>query len=194
MVKHLLAFALTAMLTQNAFAQFPGFFSRGTPVESAPVVTSTPPSAGPNSAPPPNASSGTGVGAWGSGEPFYPWDAPEPWVHGRFQEMPAYGGYHYFKPYNYRHVMPQSQVAAGWGMPATMPYSQGFFRAREYAQQDSQRLSQMQSQYVQELARMQFLLEQERMRNQHYQPQQPRGGYEATEVPQGNINTISGRR
>jgi len=102
--KSLLAIALTATLCQVAFGQ-PGYVG--------------------------NSSSGTGLGAFGAGEPFYPYDAYEPWVHGHFQRIPAYGGYHYFKPYNYRHVMPQSQVGAGWGMPATMPYSQGFFRARE---------------------------------------------------------------
>lgn len=111
MFKPLLAMALTAALTQFAFGQQPGI--------------------------PENASSGTGVGAFGAGEPFFPFDAYEPWVHGHFQRIPAYGGYHYFRPYNYRHVMPQSQVGAGWGMPATMPYSQGFYRSREqqYGQQ-----------------------------------------------------------
>lgn len=104
MSKSLLAIVLTAVLTQVAFGQ-PGYQD--------------------------NSSSGTGLGAFGSGEPFYPYDAYEPWVHGHFQRIPAYGGYHYFKPYNFRHVMPQSQVGAGWGMPAAMPYSQGFFRSRE---------------------------------------------------------------
>lgn len=106
MHKPLLAIALSAVLSQAAFAQ------------GQPEI-------------PENSSSGQGLGAFGAGEPFYAWDAYEPWVHGHFQRIPAYGGYHYFRPYNYRHVMPQSQVGAGWGMPATMPYSQGFYRARE---------------------------------------------------------------
>lgn len=59
----------------------------------------------------------------GYGEARYPFDAPEPWLHGYFQETPAYGGYHVFRPYNYKHVFVQSQIAAGWGAPSTMPYS-----------------------------------------------------------------------
>lgn len=61
-------------------------------------------------------------------DPLYPFDAYEPWVHGHFQEIPAYGGYHSFRPYNYKHVLSQSQVAAGWGMSPTMPYSHEYFR------------------------------------------------------------------
>ena len=57
----------------------------------------------------------------------FPFDDVQPWVHGHFQEMPAYGGYHFFRPYNYKHVFPQSQVAAGWRMPPNMPYSQAYF-------------------------------------------------------------------
>ncbi len=58
---------------------------------------------------------------------LYPYDGQEPWLHGYFREIPAYGGYHYFRPYNYRHVLPQSQAAGGWGMPPTLPYSQQFW-------------------------------------------------------------------
>lgn len=61
-------------------------------------------------------------------DPLYPFDAYDPWVHGSFQEIPAYGGYHSFRPYNYKHVLSQSQVAGGWGMSPTMPYSHEYFR------------------------------------------------------------------
>lgn len=116
MSSSLLAIALSAALSQVPY---------GPPGQVA---------SGPSAPGPENASSGTGLGAFGAGEPYFPFDAYEPWVHGHFQRIPAYGGYHYYRPYNYRHVMPQSQVSAGWGMPATMPYSQGFFRSREGAQ------------------------------------------------------------
>ncbi len=59
----------------------------------------------------------------GCGEARYAFDAPEPWLHGYFQETPAYGGYRAFRPYNYKHVFVQSQIAAGWGAQPTMPYS-----------------------------------------------------------------------
>ncbi len=60
-------------------------------------------------------------------EELYPYDRPEPWIHGYWQEMPAYGGYAAFRPYNYKHVLAQSQTAGGWGMSAQMPYSQQFW-------------------------------------------------------------------
>lgn len=63
----------------------------------------------------------------GFGGELYPFDGPEPWLHGYFQEIPAYGGYVSFKPYNYKHVLSQSQAAAGLGLPSTMPYSQQFW-------------------------------------------------------------------
>jgi hypothetical protein len=65
-------------------------------------------------------------------DPYLNYDAYEPWVHGYWQELPAYGGFTYFRPYNYRHVYVQSEVAASWGTSAQMPYSQEYFRrARE---------------------------------------------------------------
>src|SRR5579863_7319907 len=65
-------------------------------------------------------------------DPYLNYDAYEPWVHGYWQELPAFGGYAYFRPYNYRHVYVQSEVAASWGTSAQMPYSQEYFRrARE---------------------------------------------------------------
>jgi hypothetical protein len=47
-------------------------------------------------------------------EEMYPYDAYDNWVHGHFQEIPAYGGYHFFRPYNYKHVLSQSQTSGGW--------------------------------------------------------------------------------
>jgi hypothetical protein len=65
-------------------------------------------------------------------DPYLNYDAYEPWVHGYWQELPAFGGYAYFRPYNHRHVYVQSEVAAGWGTSAQMPYSQEYYRrARE---------------------------------------------------------------
>lgn len=76
-----------------------------------------------------DASFASGGGAPGSGaEQLYPFDSQDPWHHGHFQEIPAYGGYNYFRPYNYKHVLSQSQVVGGWGMSPTMPYSQEYFR------------------------------------------------------------------
>ncbi len=74
---------------------------------------------------PANAFSRTGVEA--TSEPRYPFDTQQNWVHGYFQELPAYGGHHLFRPYNYKDVISQSQTAAGWGERPGMPYSQQFW-------------------------------------------------------------------
>lgn len=63
----------------------------------------------------------------GQYEQRYPFDTQQNWVHGYFQEIPAYGGHPFFRPYNYKDVLAQSQTAAGWGMSPTMPYSQQFW-------------------------------------------------------------------
>lgn len=63
----------------------------------------------------------------GQFEQRYPFDTQQNWVHGYFQEIPAYGGHVFFRPYNYKDVLSQSQTAAGWGMSPTMPYSQQFW-------------------------------------------------------------------
>jgi len=68
-----------------------------------------------------------GLGSGGYDQ-LYPFDDARPWVHGYFQEIPSYGGYSKFRPYNYRHVLSQSQTAAGWGMSPTAGYSQEVFR------------------------------------------------------------------
>lgn len=63
----------------------------------------------------------------GQFEQRYPFDSQQNWVHGYFQDIPAYGGHVFFRPYNYKDVMSQSQTSAGWGMSPTMPYSQQFW-------------------------------------------------------------------
>lgn len=69
-----------------------------------------------------------GVISNGGGDELYPYDQQDPWLHGYFQEIPAYGGYAHFRPYNYRHVLAQTQAAAGWGLSKTMPYSHQYWQ------------------------------------------------------------------
>ena len=63
----------------------------------------------------------------GSSEQRHPFDTQQNWVHGYFQEIPACGGHHLFRPYNYKGVLSQSQTAAGWGERPTMPYSNQYW-------------------------------------------------------------------
>src|SRR5579862_61244 len=63
----------------------------------------------------------------GCPDPRYPFDAQDAWIHGYIQEVTAYGGFTAFRPYNYKHVLAQSQAAASWGMSPTAPYSQSFW-------------------------------------------------------------------
>ena len=63
----------------------------------------------------------------GSGEQRLPQDSQNAWLHGYHQEISAYGGHPVFRPYNYKHVLSQSQTAAGWGERPAMPYSQQFW-------------------------------------------------------------------
>ncbi|MFG0333045.1 MAG: hypothetical protein ACF8TS_06745 [Maioricimonas sp. JB049] len=72
-----------------------------------------------------------GPASVGSGEPLFSYDDLERWKHGYLQIMPYYGGYHSFRPYNYKQVISQSQTAAGWGLSPTMPYSQQFWHYYE---------------------------------------------------------------
>lgn len=67
-----------------------------------------------------------GIAAFEGGQ-LYPFDRQDPWLHGYFQRVPAYGGFARFRPYNYRHVFAQTQLSAAWGMPHGMPYSQQFW-------------------------------------------------------------------
>jgi ribonuclease HI len=59
-------------------------------------------------------------GMWSSapstGVDLYPFDQQDTWIHGHFQRYPSYGGYASFRPYNYKHVAAQSQIAGGWGV------------------------------------------------------------------------------
>jgi len=61
------------------------------------------------------------------GDQLYPFDSQYPWQHGYFQEISPYSGYHYFRPYNYRHVLSQTQTANGWGITPQLAYSQHFW-------------------------------------------------------------------
>lgn len=63
----------------------------------------------------------------GSMEQRHPFDTQQNWVHGYFQEIPAYGGHAVYRPYNYKDVLSQSQTAAGWGERPSMPYSQQYW-------------------------------------------------------------------
>ncbi|MFO1095580.1 MAG: hypothetical protein U0992_20095 [Planctomycetaceae bacterium] len=72
-----------------------------------------------------------GPASVGSSEPLFPYDDQDPWKHGYLQIMPFYGGHTQFLPFNYKAVFSQSQVAAGWGMPNVMPYSQQFWHRYE---------------------------------------------------------------
>lgn len=65
--------------------------------------------------------------AGGDGVQLYPYDQQDPWLHGYYQRYPAYGGFASFRPYNYRHVFSQTQIASGWGSAHGMPYSQQFW-------------------------------------------------------------------
>ncbi len=74
------------------------------------------------------------AGGGGGGDQLYPFDSPEPWLHGYFQEIPAYGGYASFRPHNYKHVLAQMDVAGRWGISPTMAYShQWYHRYRQRA-------------------------------------------------------------
>ncbi len=63
----------------------------------------------------------------GDGVQLYPYDQQDPWLHGHFQRVPSYGGFASFRPYNYRHVFAQTQLAQPWGHAHCMPYSQQFW-------------------------------------------------------------------
>jgi hypothetical protein len=72
------------------------------------------------------------AGGGGGGDQLYPFDSPEPWLHGYFQRLPAYGGNASFRPHNYKHVLAQMEVAGRWGMSPVMAYShQWYHRYRQ---------------------------------------------------------------
>jgi hypothetical protein len=70
----------------------------------------------------------------GASEPRFYFDCPHPWLHGYIQEAPAYSGFHSFRPYNYKHVFTQSQMAGSWGIAPTSPYSQQYWNRERPAQ------------------------------------------------------------
>jgi hypothetical protein len=74
----------------------------------------------------------------GPSEPRFYFDFPQPWLHGYIQEVPAYAGFHSFRPYNYKHVLAQSQVAGGWGFAPTSPYSQQYWNPDRPAQSNAE--------------------------------------------------------
>jgi hypothetical protein len=71
-------------------------------------------------------------------EPRFYFDCPQPWLHGYIQETPAYAGFHSFRPYNYKHVFAQSQIAGGWGISPTSPYSQQYWHRDRPAQANAE--------------------------------------------------------
>ncbi|MFP6762282.1 MAG: hypothetical protein VB858_01650 [Planctomycetaceae bacterium] len=74
------------------------------------------------------------AGGGGCGDQLYPYDSPEPWLHGYFQELPAYAGHAAFRPHNYKHILAQLQTASRWGIPTSMPVShQWYHRYRQRA-------------------------------------------------------------
>lgn len=52
-----------------------------------------------------------------------PFDTQAVWMHGRHQRLSPYSGYNAFRPYNYRHVAAQAQIAARWPNPPGLPYA-----------------------------------------------------------------------
>ena len=72
-----------------------------------------------------------------------PWDSQEAWMHGHFQEISPYSGYHFFRPYNYKHVYSQADLAYRWRQPQGMPYSQQWWhRYHQRASLNPQALTQ----------------------------------------------------
>jgi hypothetical protein len=67
------------------------------------------------------------AGGGGGGDQLYPFDSPEPWLHGYFQELPAHPGYASFRPHNYKHVLAQMEVASRWGISPVMAYSHQWY-------------------------------------------------------------------
>jgi hypothetical protein len=67
------------------------------------------------------------AGGGGGGDQLYPFDSPEPWLHGYFQKLPAHSGYASFRPHNYKHVLAQMEVAGRWGMSPVMAYSHQWY-------------------------------------------------------------------
>jgi hypothetical protein len=101
-----------AMLLATTLGQFPGAGPGASPYGGGAVQTA------PNS-----------TQAFGTGDPTYPYDYEPNWMHGYFQDIPAYHGHHFFRPYNYKHILPQTQAAAAWGIPPQLPISHPNFNS-----------------------------------------------------------------
>lgn len=121
----------------------------------------------------PMTSSGVTGGIYG--DPRFPFDSQYPWQHGYFQEISPYSGYHYFKPYNYRHVLSQTQTANGWGITPQLAYSQHFWNRyqeqatwKNYAlpprEEDIEEIQQRKRDFQERRA--------EEQKSSYYQPQQ----------------------
>ena len=178
--------ALTVALGGN-----PGYPSQEmvyTSPESVPVIQEGYP-AGVQSAPYVSAVGGI------YGDELYPYDAQYPWLHGYFQEMPSYGGYKSFRPYNYKHIFSQSKTAAGWGLSPQMPYSQQFWHRYQYRASMEHQLSKNKAveklEYAKEIARLKARLEFEKSQSLLKQQQFQNGVQQIsseTVVPAGGPN------
>ena len=117
----------------------------------------------------------------GSSEQRYPFDNQQNWTHGYFQEIPAYGGHHLFRPYNYKDVLSQSQTAGGWGERPMMPYSQQFWH-KYHDQATMLKTSQMVPAVPQVPwnGSQQFVQQTPWSGSQQFVPQTPGGGYVQT--------------
>ncbi|MCA9013794.1 MAG: hypothetical protein KDA77_00555 [Planctomycetaceae bacterium] len=118
------------------------------------------------------------------GDPLYPFDSQYPWQHGYFQEISPYSGYHYFKPYNYRHVLSQTQTASGWGITPQLAYSQHFWNRyqeqatwKNYAlpprEQDIEEIQKRKRAYQEQQQNSSYLQHQPAMVPVQYQTAQP---------------------
>lgn len=105
-------------------------------------------------------STGMGLNAYSgsNGDTLLPFDTQEAWMHGYFQEIGAYSGTQYFRPYNYKHVFAQADLSYRWGQPQGMPYSQQWWhryqsRASLNPAAAQHQMSQAQANYEMEMAR-----------------------------------------
>jgi hypothetical protein len=102
--------------------------SLGAPPETGDAANVPAPGVMP-SATPATGMAGPMAGTVPTPEARYPFDAQDAWIHGYFQDAPAFSGFNAFRPYNYKHVLIQSQIVAGWGLSSTTPYAQQLWRS-----------------------------------------------------------------
>ena len=126
-----------------------------------------------------------GGGSFGSSEPLFEYDDPEPWKHGYMQEMPFYGGYHSGRPYNYHHVFSQTQVSVGWGLPHGMPYSQQWWHRYEAMADPGRAMTEPNGYLGQNQAQPQWTVSQPQFVQQQQFPTQPQfvGGHSLPQQP-----------